>query len=135
MVGAYVIAFVYSWALTLVSSSAILFILLAYGGIVPIFIKAQQSVDHAYEKATSIAGEVFGSIRTVTALGAEDEMTARYTGWIGEARKRGLKMSRLAGAQMAPVFFAIYCDFALTFWFGVKLYREGHIASVGTVIT
>jgi len=54
--------------------------------------------------------------------------------WVQEAKKRGLKISPLAGLQMAPVFFAMFSTFALTFWFGVKLYSEHRISSVSTVV-
>lgn len=96
--------------------------------------KLQKSVDHANEKASSIASEVFGSIRMVVACGAEKRVVNTYSKWIDEARRRGLKLSPVLGIQFAPVFFAIYADMALTFWFGVKLYDEYHLDDVGTVI-
>ena len=135
VVGAYVVAFKYSWQLTLVSSSCMLFILLVYGILIPFFIKMQHSVDHADEKASTVASEVFGSIRTVLSLGAEDQLTDKYAGWVRESRRRGLRMSPLVSLNFSPVFFAMYCNFALTFWFGLKLYRDGQMPSVGTVIT
>lgn len=134
VVGAYVVAFKYSWQLTLVSSSCMLFILLVYGFLVPVFIKLQHSVDHADEKASAVASDVFGSIRTVLSLGAENQLTQKYAGWVTESRRRGLKMSPLVAFHFSPVFFAMYCNFAITFWFGLKLYRDGIIDSVSTVV-
>ena len=134
VIGAYVVSFKYSWQLTLVSSSCMLFIVIIYSVLVPIFIKRQQSVDHAEEKASTIASDVFGSIRTVLSLGAEQQLTDKYAGWIMEGRKRCLKLSPLVSVHFSPVFFAMYCNFALTFWFGLKLYRDGTIASVTEVI-
>lgn len=135
VIGAYVVAFKYSWQLTLVSSSSMLFILLVYSVLTPLFIKAQHSVDHADEKASAAASDVFGSIRTVLSLGAEDQMTEKYAGWVTESRRRALKTSPLVSFHFSPVFFAMYCNFALTFWFGLKLYRDGDMSNVGTVIT
>jgi len=63
LITAVVIAFKYSWALTLVTSSSIVFIALIYGTIIPISIKMQKEVDYADQKASSIAGEVFGAVR------------------------------------------------------------------------
>jgi ABC-type bacteriocin/lantibiotic exporter with double-glycine peptidase domain len=94
----------------------------------------QKSVDHANEKASSIASEVFGSIRMVVACGAEKRVVNTYSKWIDEARRRGLKLSPVVGIQFAPIFFAIYSDMALTFWFGVKLYDENYLQSVGPVL-
>jgi ABC-type bacteriocin/lantibiotic exporter with double-glycine peptidase domain len=134
VIGAYVVAFKYCWQLTLVSSSMLLFVLVVFGIIIPISLKLQKSVDHANEKAGSIASEVLNSIRMVVACGAEKRVVNTYSKWIDEARQRGLKLSPVLGSQFAPVFFAIYGDFALTFWFGVKLYNSYDLDSVGTVL-
>jgi ATP-binding cassette subfamily B (MDR/TAP) protein 1 len=134
VIGAYVIAFKYSWQLTLVTSSSLVFVCLIYSGIVPIWIKLQKSIDHANGKATAIASETLGAIRMVVACGAEDRVAKRHSGWIEEARRQGLKESPLFGFQMAPVFFCIFATFALTFWFGVRLFNQGIIDSVGTVL-
>ena len=135
LITAYAVAFKYSWALTLVSSSSILFIIVVYGFTTPIALKALQAVEKADEKHASIAGEIFGSIRTVFSLGAEKPLSERYFHWVDESRRRGLKIAPMYGGQLAPVWFAMNCSFALSFWFGLKLYREGHIGSVATVIT
>ncbi|KAL4939131.1 hypothetical protein BDV06DRAFT_231251 [Aspergillus oleicola] len=122
-------------ALTLVVSSAILFVILAFGVTVPILVSGQRGVDIADEKHASIASEVFGSIRTVFSLGAEDPLSKKYSEWVEEARKRGRKMALVSGIHLALLFFSMYCSYALAFWFGIKLYREGNISNVGTVIT
>jgi ATP-binding cassette, subfamily B (MDR/TAP), member 1 len=129
LISAYVVAFKYNWQLTLVASSVLIFVLVVYSIIIPISLKFQRSVDHANEKAGSIASEVFGSIRMVVACGAENRVAASYSKWIDEARRRGLKLSSVLGIQFAPVFFSIYADFALVFWFGVH-----HIQGVSTVL-
>ncbi|KAK6812373.1 ABC multidrug transporter E [Aspergillus parasiticus] len=135
LVTAYIIAFKYSWALTLVTSASLLFILIACSVTIPIITKVQQKVDKADEKHSSIAAEVFGSIRTVVSLGAEEPLRKKYAAWIEEARKRGQGMSIVMGVQFALMFFAMYSSFSLAFWFGLKLYREGHIENINTVIT
>ncbi|KAL2828330.1 P-loop containing nucleoside triphosphate hydrolase protein [Aspergillus pseudoustus] len=135
LISAYAIAFRYSWALTLVVSSAILFVALGFSATVPILIKGQQGVDRADEKHASIAADVFSSIRTVFSLGAEESLTQRYGEWVEEARRRGTRMALVTGIHLALLFFSMYSSFALAFWFGLKLYREGHIPDVGTVIT
>ncbi|KAL3449166.1 P-loop containing nucleoside triphosphate hydrolase protein [Aspergillus insuetus] len=135
LISAYAIAFRYSWALTLVVSSAILFVALGFSLTVPILIKGQRGVDLADEKHASIAADVFGSVRTVFSLGAEASLSARYAEWVEEARRRGTRMALVTGVHLALLFFSMYASFALAFWFGLKLYRDGHIPDVGTVIT
>ncbi|KAL2864303.1 ABC transporter ATP-binding protein [Aspergillus lucknowensis] len=134
LISAYTIAFRYSWAMTLVVSSAILFVVIGFSATVPILVKGQQSVDLADEEHASIAADVFGSIRTVLSLGAEAPLSQRYDEWVEEARKRGTKMALVTGVHLAMIFFAMFSSFALAFWFGLKLYREGTIPSVNTVI-
>lgn len=135
IITSFVVAFIYSWKLTLVASSVLFFIVIVYGITVPIFIKMQKSMEHAEEKASAIASEVFGSIRMIFAYGAEFKMAKRYGGWLAEARRRGMKMSLVTGFQFSPTFFAIYSSFALVFWFGVKLFNNGEISGVQEVVT
>ncbi|OJZ79501.1 hypothetical protein ASPFODRAFT_718973, partial [Aspergillus luchuensis CBS 106.47] len=135
LVTAYIVAFKYSWALTLVTSSALLFIFGVASVTLPRITRAQQSVDKANESQSSIAAEIFGSIRTVVSLGAEGNLAAKYALWIEEARQRGRTMSFFLGAQLGLIFFAMYSSYSLAFWFGLKLYRDGHLASIDTVIT
>ncbi|GAQ47070.1 ABC multidrug transporter [Aspergillus niger] len=135
LLAAYIIAFKYSWALTLVTSSALLFILIAVSITLPRLTQAQQSIDKADEKQSSIAAEVFSSVRTVVSLGAEGNLATKYALWVEEARKRGRKMSIFVGFQFGLIFFAMYSSYSLAFWFGLKLFRDGHIGSINTVIT
>lgn len=135
LVAAYAIAFKYSWALTLVVSAAILFVLISFSLTVPFLAKIQRNVDKADNHHASVAGDVFTSIRTVFSLGAEDSLTKKYARLVDDAKKEGLRMSPVTGIHLGLLFFAMYVSFALAFWFGLKLYREGHIANINTVIT
>jgi len=130
---AIIISFKFSWALSLVTSSVLLFMGIAYGYVVPNVLRLTKDVMFADEKAASIAGEVLGSIRMIVACGAQDRIAKRYNGWVEESRRRGLLISPFMGANFAPIYFSIYASMALCFWFGFKLYRENHIDSVGTV--
>lgn len=134
VIAAYVIAFTYSWALTLVTSASLLFILIFVCLILPPITRTHQNVDKADEKHSSISGEVLSSIRTVCSLGAEEPLTSRYGVWVQESRLCGQRMASLLGINMMGIFFAMYCSYALAFWFGLKLFREGHIDSINTVI-
>lgn len=135
IVAAYVIAFKFSWSLTLVSSSALLFIVIVFSITTPIVIRKMQNVEKANARAATIAGEVFASIRAVFSLGAQQTLTKKYFTSVEESQTHGLKMSLQYGLQLTPVFFAMYSSFALAFWFGLKLFREGHIKDISTVIT
>ncbi|PGG95796.1 hypothetical protein GX51_08117 [Blastomyces parvus] len=135
IIGAYTIAFRYSWSLTLVSSASLLFISITYGILIPIYLKLQKRVEQADEKSSSIAGEALGSIRTIVSCCAEGRLAARYGEWVAESRKRGMRLAPQIGAQLAPSNFAMYASFALTFWFGVRQFASGNISDIGPVIT
>ena len=135
VIAAYAVAFKYSWQLTLASSSSLLFMTIVYGIITPVFIKLQHKVDKADTKASGIATDVFGSIRTVFSLGAEDQLTLKYNEATMEAQRRSRSISPMVGLIFAPAMFAIYFNFALSFWFGIKLYSWGQIDGIGTLIT
>ncbi|GLI78830.1 hypothetical protein PoHVEF18_007151 [Penicillium ochrochloron] len=134
LLAAYIIAFKYSWALTLATSSCLLFIVIVCCLTLPAISKIQQKVDKADEKHSGIAAEVFGSIRTVISLGAEAPLAKKYRQWVTESRNRGRSMAIVIGVQFGLMFFAIYASYSLAFWLGLKLFQEGHIPNVNTVI-
>jgi ATP-binding cassette, subfamily B (MDR/TAP), member 1 len=129
LIAAYCIAFSYSWALTLVTSSALLFILVALSGITPSVIKHYKAVEDADAEHASIAGEIFASMRTVFSLGAEPTLSQRYYDCVDKSKQRMLKLAPFIGMQLGIVFFSMFASFSLAFWFGLKLFREGHIGS------
>lgn len=135
IISAYAVAFRFSWAVTLVTSSTLLFVLVVYSISTPIVLKQMQRLEKANEKAASVAGEIFGSVRAVFSLGAEPALTKKYFSAVGNAKRHGLSMSLQMGIQLWPIYFSIFCSFSLAFWFGLKLFREGHIHNIGTVIT
>lgn len=135
MVTAYAIAFRYSWALTLVVSAALVFVLIGFTFTVPFILRLQKQAEAAESHHISLAADVLASIRTVLSLGAEKTMARKYSKWVEESRKVGLRISAVTGIHLGLLFFAMYSSFSLAFWFGLKLYREGHIHNVNTVIT
>lgn len=134
VVAAFIVAFKYSWALTLATSSSILFIVICFSLLVPLSIKIQQRIDKADEKHASISAEAFSCIRTVFSLGAQQSLSEKYTSWVKESQRRGQSQSTLIGIYLALLFFTMYSSSALTFWFGLKLFREGHIDNINAVI-
>ncbi|EEQ35850.1 multidrug resistance protein [Microsporum canis CBS 113480] len=135
VVAAYAVAFSRSWSLTLVSSSCLLFILLVYSLVIPFYLRLFKAVEAANERATAVAGEALSSVRTVVACGAQSSLVARHAVHVAEARRRGLQVSPVVGFQLGPTNFAMYCNFALTFWFGVRQFTAGNVSDAGPVAT
>lgn len=102
VITALLVAFQFSWALTLITSSGLLFIVGFYAFTTPYIVKMWAEVEHANQMSSSIASEVFSSIRMVTACEAEGKMAKRFGHWVEESRRRGLLMSPLMAIQQAP---------------------------------
>lgn len=102
VITALVIAFKYSWRLTLVTSSGLLFITVFYAATIPFLVKKSKEVEHADRMTSAVASEVFSSIRMVAACGAEEKMAKRYASWVDESKRRGLLMSPWVAMQQAP---------------------------------
>jgi ATP-binding cassette subfamily B (MDR/TAP) protein 1 len=134
-IGLYVVSFVKSWLLTFVASASLPVILITYGSTVPFFIKQHKITEALQEQASSLAFEIFQSIRIVVAFGAENQLSAKRNDSIDKAMKSEMKNGPLMGIMFAPVFFAMYATFSLTFWFGIKQYTGGHISGVGPITT
>ena len=99
---AFVIAMCYSWRLALVTSSGLVCIIITYAATTPFLVKTLNEVQHADIQASTVANEIFSSIRMIAACEAEKKMAKRYGRWVDESRRRGLKMSPLIAMQQAP---------------------------------
>jgi ABC-type multidrug transport system fused ATPase/permease subunit len=102
VVSAFIIAMCYSWSLALVTSSGLLLIIIVYAVTTPFLVKLLNEVQHADIQASTAANEIFGSVRMVTACGAEHKIAKRYAKWVDESRRRGLKMAPFVAMQQAP---------------------------------
>ncbi|WYZ45774.1 hypothetical protein EsH8_VIII_001090 [Colletotrichum jinshuiense] len=83
---AIIVAFIWSWKLTLVTGSIILLLMLVLAFLLPFITKSHAQMANIELKATSVASESFSGIRMLTACGAEDRFSARYSHWVNEAR-------------------------------------------------
>lgn len=135
VIAAYVVAFVYSWRLTLVSSSVIIFVTIMLRITTPHLMKHYISIIGMNAGASGVAGEVLRGIRTIKSLGAEEEALRWHSKFLDLAQVSGSKLSIWVSMQFWPAFFATYANMALTFWTGVKFYSEGLIPGVGSLTT
>nr|XP_036585590.1 ABC transporter [Colletotrichum truncatum]KAF6795641.1 ABC transporter [Colletotrichum truncatum] len=131
---AVIIAFIYSWSLTLVTASVILFILLVLGILLPFIVKGHTQMTRAEGKASAVASEAFASIKMVTACGAEERIASRYARWVEIARQKGQFTAPLMALQFGLIFFALFGSFGLAFWYGTKSWLDGRVNNVGEVI-
>ncbi|ATY61289.1 ABC multidrug [Cordyceps militaris] len=134
IVAAIVVAFIYSWRLTLVTMSALVFITLTIGVLLPLIVKGQGRTSKLEAQSNAIASETLGSIRIIMACGAEMRIANKYAAIIEECRKNAQRTSPLIALQFGLVFFGVFAAFSLAFWYGSKSFLEGTLTDVGTII-
>lgn len=102
VITAIIIAFHYSWQLTMVTSSGLLLIVGFYAWTLPKLLLLFKDVEDADRMSSSVASEAFSSIRMITACGAEAKVARKYGTWVEESRRRGMLMSPMVAVQQAP---------------------------------
>jgi ATP-binding cassette, subfamily B (MDR/TAP), member 1 len=133
-IGLFVVAFIKDAKLTLIATSAIPIVLVAYALAVPLLNKFWYEAEAHKDAASSLAYEIFQSVRIVVAFGAQQRLSSEHGKMLERARKVDRKQAPIMGAMFAPMFLAIYGIFALTFWFGIRQYSKGKIHNIGTII-
>ncbi|KAK2176084.1 hypothetical protein NP493_686g01047 [Ridgeia piscesae] len=130
----FIIGFVYGWKLCLVILAVSP--LLVFSGIFMTHLVTGASTNEsaAYAKAGAVAEEVISSIRTVAAFGGEQKECDRYRANLIEAKKFGIRMGIISAIGIGLIFFIMFCAYALAFWYGSKLVREGEMTA-GNMIT
>ncbi|GKT65417.1 ABC transporter [Colletotrichum tofieldiae] len=131
---AIIIAFTWSWDLTLVTSSFIAFLLVVMGVLLPCTIKGLFGATKAEAEANTVAGEAFSGIRMLSAYGAENRFVSRYKHWVEQAREKGQTTAPLLGLQLGFLFVGLYGTFGLAFWYGTKRIISGAIQDPGAIV-
>ncbi|KAF2657765.1 ABC multidrug transporter [Lophiostoma macrostomum CBS 122681] len=135
VITAYVIAFVYSWRLTLVSSSVVVLVTAIMRFTTPRLMKDYVQFMTRTAGASGVAGGILRGLRTIKSLGAEEDALRWHSKPLDQAQEFGSKLSIWVSMQFWPAFFATYANMALTFWVGVKFYSEGLVSGVGALVT
>ncbi|CAB4018377.1 Multidrug resistance 1, partial [Paramuricea clavata] len=79
----------------------------------------------AYSKAGHVAEQSISSIRTVAAFGGEQRQADLYESKLDDAEKYGVKKGFGTGVGMGCFQLVNYINYALSFWYVIKLTREG----------
>lgn len=99
IVAAFIVSFVWSWDLTLVTSSLLLYIVAILSILLPRVVKSQAEIEQADTQANAIASEALGGVRLVVACGAQGRVVSRYERWAREALRRSQKIPPVVGFQ------------------------------------
>ncbi|KAK1990125.1 lipid A export ATP-binding/permease msbA [Colletotrichum falcatum] len=135
IITALIVAMTWSWELTLVTATVMVFLGLVIAGTFPFIVKGTSQQTNAAAKANSVANEAFHSIRVVAAYGAQERIVLRYSEWVDKAKRFGQSTAPLLAAQLGLLSFGIYAGFALAFWYGTtKMAVEKRVSDAGTVV-
>lgn len=93
------IALAHSWKLALVTGAALVVVAGTYACTVPFVMRGMRGVEEADGKGVGVAGEAFGMVRMVAAMGGLEGVVARYGGWVEESRKKGVGIAKVIAIQ------------------------------------
>ncbi|KAK7222549.1 hypothetical protein V2G26_010552 [Clonostachys chloroleuca] len=134
IISALVISFTWSWDLTLVTSSLLIYLVVLLCIFMPILLKGQAATLKSDAQGNSVASEALGVMRLVMSCGAQSRIFSRYQGWVIKAKKEGQKTAPVIGMQVGGMFFGVFGAFGLAFWYGTQRYASGHISNAGVVV-
>jgi ABC-type multidrug transport system fused ATPase/permease subunit len=99
IIAAIVVAFVWSWNITLVSSALLLYLGAILSVVMPIYTRSMAAMDAADAQGTAIASEALTGVRLVNACGAHERIISRYGEWANKAMELSQKVAPIMGAQ------------------------------------
>lgn len=77
-----------------------------------------------YEKASQVAGDAVGNIRTVASFTAEDKVMELYTQKSEAPRKAAIRQALINGTGIGISFFLLFCVYAASFYAGSRLVQD-----------
>ncbi|KAH7313829.1 P-loop containing nucleoside triphosphate hydrolase protein [Stachybotrys elegans] len=132
--GALIIAFVWNWQLTLVTSSLIVYLLVVLGLCLPAYLKCHTAATTADTQANAIASEALGGIRLIMAFGAYQKVLSRHAKFVQEALGHMKKGGPILSLELGLIWFGMYGAFGLAFWYGTQRYVDGALDGPGVVV-
>ncbi|KAF4947794.1 hypothetical protein FGADI_10127 [Fusarium gaditjirri] len=127
MIASIIVAFIYSWQLSLVTFTAVVFITFSVSLVLPYITKGQTN-------QTKASSEAMSGIRMIVAYGAESRIGSKYGRFVGEAKKHAQFAGPFIALQYGLVFFSSYAAFGLAFWYGTRLLLDDKINQLGAII-
>ncbi|CAK8673190.1 unnamed protein product [Clavelina lepadiformis] len=126
-VASLVVALVYAWKVALVALAMTVFMMIPAGFLYQINDFCKKRETNAYSKAGATAEEAISSVKTVAAFSCQMKEVERYDHNLKEAKKAAMFRGSAFGVCMGLIFFTVYCEYALSFWYGTTLVINGEI--------
>jgi len=120
-----IIAFSYSWRLTLVVIGTAPLMILTGIGMMKIMLNKDKDV--SYSGAGSVCSEAVANIRTVASFGFEERMLGLFETSLGSGLRTAYRTHFLGGLLFAVSQFIIFCVYAVCFYAGSQFIEKGWI--------
>ena len=131
---ALVIAFTYSWDMTLVIMS-VLPVMAVTGFLISNLISWSETKGaDAYRKSGGVANETLANMKTIAAFNAQQVMTKNYTAFLDPPKKFQIKQQWASGFVIGMTNMTFFGLFALALWYGARRVSDGGL-NPGTVMT
>lgn len=79
--------------------AALVVVIVTYAVTVPLVMRGMKAVEEADAWGVGVAGEGFGMVRMVMAMGGEEGVVARYARWVDQSRSRGVGIAKFVAIQ------------------------------------
>lgn len=126
--------FLSQWKLGLVVSTMIPLTIVTVGITVVVDIRLENLIQQVIQKASNVAKDALGNIRDIFSCTAEADVLFQYDKLMESAMKIGFRKAPIIGLQYSFELFFVTCGYALSFWYGSKLYSAGGV-SIGNILT
>jgi len=142
IIAGFVMGFSQGWELTLVLCGVLPFLGIGGGLYGWILANIKKKINEAYVTSAGLAEQCLNAIKTVKSLSSEDFELMNFSLELKKSNKVILKYGLLVGFSMGFIYFIIFSNYALAFWFGsVTLEKRWYNSvthstyDVGNVIT
>eukprot|EP00835_Amoeboradix_gromovi_P000346 NODE_12_length_45166_cov_0.552511.p1 type:complete len:1242 gc:universal NODE_12_length_45166_cov_0.552511:5467-9192(+) len=132
-VAGFIIAFVKSWKMTLVLLSVFPILVFVSSIFAKIISNSTDSSQHDYAEAGGIAQECLSNVRVITAYNAQTFYYNKFNNFLLSSLKTGKSKAIKVALALSTVFFFIFANYGLGFWYGSTLVVSGELTG-GTVL-
>ncbi|KAI6433293.1 hypothetical protein MCOR03_011701 [Pyricularia oryzae] len=134
-VGAFIIAFVANWKLTLILICIAPALVIVMGIVAGADSKVEAQVLKVQAQGAGFAETILSSARNVHAFSLRARLMHRFDEYLEEANRLGNKKNAIYGAFFSAEYTIVYLGLALAFWQGLNLVARGEVPNVGVVYT
>jgi ABC-type multidrug transport system fused ATPase/permease subunit len=121
----FALGFVKGWQIALVVMGAVPVIIFSRVLMARSMKRASKSAQLLYAKAGAVAEEVLMSIRTVAAFGQESRESQRYSTFLEEGKRKGVKVAIQVGFGISLVLSSMFAAYAVAIYVGGILIENG----------